>query len=280
MKLPDFIIGGAPKCGTSSLYFWLAAHPEVYGSPVKETFFFSDDFNYYGPGPHCDKDDIEVYANYFKGARPDQKAFEATAHYIYSENARKRLMNLPSEPKMIFLLREPSRQMYSHYQMTRYRIRTRERSFREYADVPAMQDLADYPKYLKPWLEDWGKDRVRVYLFEDLVRNKVRVLKDISGFLGIAPEYYDDFDFEHRNKTVQTRSGKMHRIGLKVQRFIPHSVQKILLPLYMKVNSSPVPDMTDEERSVLAGLREKYRPEWQGLRELLPDLPLELWESK
>ena len=43
--LPNVIIAGAPKCGTSSLYFWLSAHPEVKASMVKETFFFADDVN-------------------------------------------------------------------------------------------------------------------------------------------------------------------------------------------------------------------------------------------
>ena len=43
--LPNVIIAGAPKCGTSSLYFWLSAHPEVKASMVKETFFFADEVN-------------------------------------------------------------------------------------------------------------------------------------------------------------------------------------------------------------------------------------------
>jgi hypothetical protein len=42
MPLPNLIIGGAPKCGTSSLFQWLADHPEVCGSRVKEIFYLMD----------------------------------------------------------------------------------------------------------------------------------------------------------------------------------------------------------------------------------------------
>jgi len=42
---PNLVVAGAPKCGTSSLYFWLAAHPEVAASREKETFFWAPEVN-------------------------------------------------------------------------------------------------------------------------------------------------------------------------------------------------------------------------------------------
>ncbi|KAB2817151.1 sulfotransferase [Phaeocystidibacter marisrubri] len=278
LKLPEFIIGGAPKCGTSSLYFWLAAHPEVYGSPVKETFFYSDAKNNFGPGPHCSKDDVSVYAKYFQAASAHQKAFEATAHYLYCDNARTELMNLPTQPKMIFLLREPSMQMFSHYRMIRYRLNGKQTTFEDYCKKEDWHRLADYSLHLSKWLEQWGHERVRVYLFEDLMRNKEAVLSDISNFLDIDSDFYSNFDFEHRNKTVKIKSGGLHQFGLKVQRYIPHGVQKLLLPLYMKFNSDVLPEMTDAERALLATLKSEKRADREELQQLIPYLPLQLWD--
>lgn len=278
MKLPDFIIGGAPKCGTSSLYFWLAAHPEIFGSPVKETFFYSDSDRNFGPGPHCDKDGIEVYAKYFQHAEEGQHAFEATAHYIYCDNAREKLMNIPSQPKMIFLLREPSGQMYSHYRMIRYRLKKSTQTFAEYAANPRSRLMAEYTSHLSKWAREFGEDRMKIYLFEDLTANKREVLKDIAEFLGVDSSFYDHFDFEHRNKTVQIKSGKLHQLGLKLQRYIPHSVQKAIMPMYMKFNATGLPQKTEEEKALISELKREFAHEATDLKALFPYLPLHLWE--
>ena len=102
---PEFIIGGAPKCGTSSLYFWLSAHPQLVGSPVKEPFFFADDINRFNRGLNYLENDLQDYATLFENGSPQTKSFESTAHYLYYDNAIKGLQELPKKPKMIFLLR-------------------------------------------------------------------------------------------------------------------------------------------------------------------------------
>ena len=122
MNLPNLIIGGAPKCGTSSLYFWLAAHPEVFASKTKETFFFSDRVNRFNKYSNCIEHNLEKYSNYFKLASNQHKIlFEATAAYLYSENALRNFASFKNPPKIIFIFREPSAQIYSHYKMEKYR---------------------------------------------------------------------------------------------------------------------------------------------------------------
>ena len=104
MKLPNLIIGGAPKCGTSSLYFWLATHPEVFASKTKETFFFSDKINRFNKECNCIKHDISKYSKFFKNAGNEKIRFEATAAYLYAENAIKGFLRFNSQPKIIFIL--------------------------------------------------------------------------------------------------------------------------------------------------------------------------------
>ena len=64
--LPNVILGGAPKCGTSSLYFWLAAHPDCFGSPKKETFFFADAVNRFNVSANSHNHPVEAYQSFFK----------------------------------------------------------------------------------------------------------------------------------------------------------------------------------------------------------------------
>ena len=66
MNLPNLIIGGAPKCGTSSLYFWLAAHPEVFASKTKEPFYYDDKITHFNKQCNYINHDLKCYSNYFK----------------------------------------------------------------------------------------------------------------------------------------------------------------------------------------------------------------------
>ena len=86
-RLPNAIVAGAPKCGTSSLYFWLSAHPGVCPSPVKETFFFADDVNRFNREANILEHDLTAYGRYFEKCTHAAIRLEATAPYIYYEKA-------------------------------------------------------------------------------------------------------------------------------------------------------------------------------------------------
>lgn len=279
LRLPQFIIGGAPKCGTSSLYYWLSAHPEVCGSKVKEIFFFADEVNRFNESANCSKHGLESYANFFEHCPDGKKAFEATAHYIYYEKARKELLNLQSQPKIVFILREPSAQMYSHYRMVKYRIKTYRGDFKDYVEHPGFTFYVEYAEYLKQWLKEWPSERIKVMVFEDLVRHKRERMKELSTFLGIDSNFYSDFSFEHRNETVAIKSGGLHQLGLKLQKWIPHWVQRAILPVYLKINSSKLDGKSEEEKQILAEQKEKYQRVGEELQILLPDLDLSHWKK-
>ncbi|MGL6342534.1 MAG: sulfotransferase, partial [Waterburya sp.] len=66
MKLPNLIIAGAPKAGSSSLFHWIAAHPEVYGAPCKETFYFIDrDSSLFRPEANYNLHGLDLYESFF-----------------------------------------------------------------------------------------------------------------------------------------------------------------------------------------------------------------------
>lgn len=278
-RYPDFIIGGAPKCGTSSLYFWLAAHPQACGSKVKEPYYFDDRITRFNEGANYIENGLAKYSGYFSHCAVDSKPFEASAGYLYAQNAIEGFQKLPEVPKVIFILRYPSKQLVSHYKMTRYRLNREVKNLEEYAQRERVNLFWRYSQSLKLWFDHYPKDKIKIVLFEDLVGDKVNTLKDIASFLEMDPEFYTDFDFEHRNESVAIKRKSLHEFGLKVQPYIPHFIQKALLPLYLKSNSSKVPNLDEKDESFLATLQSEFEAERKLLEEMLPKLSFASWDK-
>lgn len=112
--LPDFIIIGAQKAGTSSLFAYLSQHPQLLPSYAKEVHFFDGGLNY-------EVDNYRKGAAWYRahfpprGAGARAKAFEASPLYIFNPLAPRRMFGLIPEVKIIALLRNPTRRAISHY---------------------------------------------------------------------------------------------------------------------------------------------------------------------
>jgi len=101
MKLPNFFIIGAPKCGTTSLARWLSDHPQIYFSPVKEPFYFAGDI-------YQKFKTWEEYQNLFAGATDAHLAVgEGSTTYLYSEVAVNKIEKKFDQPKYIIMIRNP-----------------------------------------------------------------------------------------------------------------------------------------------------------------------------
>lgn len=110
---PNFFIIGAPKCGTTSLAAWLAEHPAIYMSQIKEPHYFSSDLNH---GSFRDRD---KYLALFEGIQKEHLAVgEASVWYLYSEVAVTKILDEIPSAKFIVLLRNPTEMAPSlHEQM-------------------------------------------------------------------------------------------------------------------------------------------------------------------
>lgn len=101
MKKPNFFIIGAPKCGTTSLAAWLAEHPNIFMSPIKEPQFFNKD----GLTTTATLEDYEAL---FASAGTEHIAVgEASAHYLYSREAVPGILDYNPDAKFIVCLRNP-----------------------------------------------------------------------------------------------------------------------------------------------------------------------------
>jgi hypothetical protein len=278
LQFPNFIIGGAPKCGTSSLYFWLSAHPEAAGSKEKETFYFAPEENRFNRNHHFPKHGYAGYAALFEHAVGKKVVFEATAPYLYYPSAITGLAGLPEPPKVLFIVREPAARTLSQYLFERHRTGRVSWSFEEYLREPGIVDHGHYARYLQQWIAAFGRNKIKVVLFEEVMHNPTQAMQQLATWLGIDPAFYQDFDFTVRNETVAIKRKFLHRLGLRVQPWIPHAVQEQLLPLYLKANAGKRPQATLEERALTEQLKREYQQSNQELNTLFPELDLSLWK--
>ncbi len=194
---PDFIIIGAPRCGTTSLYRYLASHPQILAAAEKEIRFFSQEFDR----------GLEWYLAHFPpiAATEPYMTGEATPTYLAHPQAAQRLQQCFPRTKLIVMLRNPIDRAFSHYQML-VRRGTEQRSF-ETAIAQERQALADatdatleqgcywrsgdyltkslYVHHLRRWLTQVDRERVLIVQSEVFYNDPAATLQQIFAFLGL-----------------------------------------------------------------------------------------------
>ena len=204
MRLPDFIIGGAPRSGTTWLYELLARHPSVYmARPVKPEpkFFLVDDLYRNGLRWYADR--------WFAGAPLYRVAGEKSTDYLESAPAAERIARDLPAVKLVFILREPAARAYSNFLWTRMNgLETeefatalaleaeRERTLPErwrFARPFSYFSRGLYAELLEPYLDRFPRERILVLRFEDIQERTAEVADTLHRFLGVAPRP-DDAD--------------------------------------------------------------------------------------
>ena len=188
MRLPDFMVGGVRKCGTTSLVDALRTHPRLFIPARKELAFYD----------RADWESmLDWYAEQFAEAAPDQLVGEATPHYLDSAEACRRIHQTQPAVKLVFLLRNPVERAQSHY-WARVRFGREERSLLEVLQSETASLDADpqadsgylvvpglYGRNLRRYLDRFGPEQIRVILLEDLRRDPDDELAELQRFLGV-----------------------------------------------------------------------------------------------
>jgi hypothetical protein len=208
MTLPNFMIIGAQKAGTTSLYNYLKGHPEVFMSRVKETHFFSyQDWE----GSHATGRrritepvrSLEAYQRLFEGAGSAVARGEASPSYLYSRNAPGRIHSLIPEVRLIAVLRNPADRAYSNYLHCR---RHGIEPLSDFRTALAAEDARTkegwepifhykakgfYSRQLLRYFDCFAREQIEILLYEDLRRDPNLVLGQIFEFIqvdaGILP---------------------------------------------------------------------------------------------
>ncbi len=222
--LPDFIIGGAMKCGTTTLHAILNKHPKIF-IPNEEVHFFDmdnilqhSDFNFYHNDTwttqSMEKDPKlvwEWYQKKFKGNESLIKGEDSTT-YLASRCAAERISMQKKEIKLLFLLRQPSERAYSNYSHL-LRSGRATNSFEDTIRYNPFQVInrSLYKEQLESFYKNIPKERIKVILFEDLVKTPESTMKEVSTFLGVDYNEFPAGAFKtHSNKGRVPRNEKLH----------------------------------------------------------------------
>lgn len=204
-KLPDFIIIGAAKGGTTSLYHYLNQHPGIQMSREKEIHYFA---KYYKRG-------IKYYQSFFPLKNDSRITGEASPYYLYHPHAAARIKKDVPSAKIIVLLRDPVIRAYSHYNMLKGVDWVE--SFQEAVEVE--KDRVDvhhkkmmndhtynnqhhqtfsymcrglYHGQLEKWLEHYSLDQLLIIKSEDFFEDPRSALSEVYEYIGIDKIYPDD----------------------------------------------------------------------------------------
>lgn len=272
--LPTFIVVGANKGGTTSIYHYLKQHKQVYLSPIKEPHFFSQDIDInlfkkefahnklqdiekYVSGDMKEEyhaafiRDIEQYKKLFSRVQ-DQKAIgELSTSYLYSKVAAKEIKTLLPDCKIIICLRNPFERAYSHYRMNLWTGNSNEFDFykaliedfnhtpKVWGNAHLYTEIGLYYEQVKRYLDVFGKENVKIIFTEDMKKNAPQVIKELYEFIGVDSSFIPDTSTRYNE--VFTPKYKnitwfLNKSGIRplMKRLSPQFLKNIVVKVFYK----------------------------------------------
>jgi hypothetical protein len=270
-RLPNFLIVGAAKAGTTTLYSVLRNHPEVFMPVDKEPEFFDRRFDR----------GLDWYRRQFAGAGDAKAVGEATPSYLADAKAIDRIAEVLPKVRIVALLRNPIDRAYSHYWHVRG-FRAEPRSFEEAiaaerrgeADARPYLGEGRYAAQLRRWKERFPNEQLLVRLFEDLRDEPRVVFRDVATFLGVDPALEPPGLGERYNQSQRYRSVRLRHWQVKYHQRL-HIPEKLALFVnklnHVKQSYPPL------DPAVRARLADEFAGERRELSELL-GRDLSAWE--
>jgi Sulfotransferase domain. len=281
MTMPNFLIIGAAKSGTTSLYYYLKQHPQIYMSPIKEPRFFAFDgikMDFRGPGDrelNCQTiTEIEAYRALFQAASNETAIGEASTLYIYNPRVPERVRHYVPNMKLIAILRNPVEQAYSSFMRL---ARDGLEPLTDFAEAIQQEENRIYNHWsftwhykqrgfyyiqLKRYFDLFDPDQIRIYLHEDFYNDQVGVLQDIFRFLGLDDTFVPDVSLKHnvsglpRSRILHTFFAGPGMIKFALERIIPEKVRwRIRIGLIHR-NLTKLTLLPDVRRQLIQDYRE------------------------
>jgi hypothetical protein len=293
MVMPNFIVIGAAKSGTSSLYYYLKQHPQVYmpaSRDNKEPDFFTlegESIERIGPnGKHTMKNaitDLESYQALFADVKDEIAIGEASTSYIYSEKAPQRIKYYIPDAKIIAILRDPAERAFSHFLFS---LSNGREPIADFGKTLAQEEerIANnwsfqwhhkrrgfYYQQLKRYYDIFDPSQIRVYLFEDITKKPIELTQNIFEFLGVDPSFEPNVKKQHnptnvpKNQTLNTLLNRPNLIKDTIKHFLPTGFRQGIADSLKKKNLGK-PELPKKIRKQLI---EEYREDILQLQELI-----------
>jgi hypothetical protein len=275
VDLPDFMIVGAMKCGTSTLAVQLSAQAGVFMTDPKEPNFFSDDAVF--ARGH------EWYEALFAAAPPGAIRGEASTHYTKlptHPQTLERMTAMLAAPRIVYLIRNPLQRLVSHY-VHEWTMGVMRGSLAEsLEDFPELVDYGCYGHQIRPYVEAFGHDRVLVQTLEEMERDPVAVLERTARFIGLEGSVVWQAERARDNVSAE-RIRRFPLQDLLIDNPVAARLRRALVPRAVREwvrRSRQMPERPQIPKSRLPSLIEVFCEDHHVLRAQFPDRP-ELAES-
>jgi len=272
---PNFFILGAAKSGTTSLYFLLKQHPDIFLTEEKEPTFFNDGFQV-----------IDNPIDYFELYDPSaDEPIRGEASHTYMSNPRsgKVLKALFPDAKFVVILRNPAARAHSLYHHMRRNGYEYINSFEKAITAEDKRFASDkfkrtcthsfynflyfrsglYGQQLQHYFSIFDRSQFHVIKFEEFVADQIGHVRGILEFLGVDPDFSPEPEISNAGKVTARFPGIQYCIRRKLA--LPRPVRKLLMSALKRVNKTPIPPLNGETKTMLM---EKYAEDLKLLNDL------------
>ena len=287
-RMPNLFIVGAPKCGTTSLAYWLGQHREVFAPQEKEPGFFGSDLVF-----HDERIEREKYLDHYSQWGEEQYALDATPAYLVSQNAAQEIAEYRPDARIIIALRNPVTALHSNFHHARFRLTENLDTVEEaLAAEPVRKqngvlprhgcmqslwytDIYHYRANIERYFENFPASQIHLVLTDDIARSPAIEMNRLFSQLGLSPVEPGVLNFAPQNESGHSRSRLLARLAIHPPGFLkllvsafPKTVRLKARALIRKVNtrSASNPPLSDETR---AHLEQVFEPDIRWLEQLL-----------
>jgi len=284
VRRPNFFLVGAPRSGTTAMYALLKQHPEVYLAILKEPHFFGTDLTVQ---PHTIRDP-DLYFGLFADAGDRKCVGEGSVWYLSSTRAAREIRELSPEARILVLLREPAEMAWSLYHLYCRTGNEELPGFKEALAaqeerlegrrIPASSYFPEGLQYLEAaraadkvgrFFSAFGRERVRVVLFEDFRRDNAKVYREVLEFLEIDPGFEPELDPLRAAERIQ-------EMAIRQLRRTDPRVRKRINPAGVRQQAVRAPGPIPPD--LRARLRDLFHPDVERLAGLI-DRDLSHWSA-
>lgn len=297
--LPEFLIIGAARAGTTALHSYLRQNPSIFMPAAKEPNFFSfegEALNYKGPGADYVNNsvtDIDEYRALFSDAPPGNVCGEASPLYLFSEKAPRRIHHHIPQVRMVVVLRNPIDQALSHYL---YAVKQRIESLEDFAEALEAEEerlaagwqplfgYSHFPRYaeqLSRYFNLFDRNQFLIRTYEDFQTDPQALIGDITSFIGADTEFCPDLSNQlnaggmPRSRLFQDFLMKPNPVTGLIARVLPQEMRWKIRDRLSQFNLRRGIEMPPRARAML---RERLLPEIEALERLL-DRDLSTWRA-
>ncbi|MBE9192589.1 sulfotransferase [Gloeocapsopsis crepidinum LEGE 06123] len=293
MKMPNFLIIGAAKAGTTALYNYINQHPQVFMSSEKEPHFFAfegEKVNFAGTAGENEWlnrtaiTNLEAYQQQFRESK-ETAIGEASALYLYIPKAAARIRHYIPEVKLIAILRNPVERAYSAFVFQKrdglepnldFPQALAEEEWRRqnnWVPIYYYQHMGFYYHQVKRYFDLFPQEQIKVYLHDDFTSNPLSILQDSFQFLGIDDTFNPNTTARHnvsgipKNKALhEFLRAENHPVKTLLKPLIPKSLRRNVMLNLHNNNLEKAPPLAQDIRKQLI---EVYKEDILKLQDLI-----------